>query len=76
MKAVIRENISVAQFNRLVIAIQRTAFTDLVQLDKYVNEFDEDGLSDALQAAGLIYQSVYDGGNADTGEANNKFKIS
>lgn len=75
MKAVINEQISVAQFNRLVIAIQRTAFTDLVQLDKYVNEYDEDGLSDALQAAGLIYQSVYDGGNMDTGESNSKFKI-
>ena len=58
MKAVINEQISVAQFNRLIIAIQRTAFTDLVQLEKYVNEYDEDGLSDALQAAGLIYQRL------------------
>lgn len=33
MKAVINEHISVAQFNRLVIAIQRTAFTDLIQLE-------------------------------------------
>ena len=76
MKAVIKEQISVAQFNRLIIVIQRTAFTDLVQLDKYVNEYDEDGLSDALQAAGLIYQSVYDGGDAGSGESNSKFKIS
>lgn len=76
MKAVINEQISVAQFNRLVIAIHRTAFTDLVQLDKYVKEYDEDGLSDSLQAAGLIYQCVYDGGNLDTGESNSKFKLS
>lgn len=75
MKAVINEQISIAQFNRLIIAIQRTAFTDLVQLEKYVNEYDEDGLSDALQAAGLIYQSTYDGGSYDTGENNSKFKI-
>lgn len=75
MKAVINEQISVAQFNRLIIAIQRTAFTDLIQLEKYVNEYDEDGLSDALQAAGLIYQSTYDGGSIDTGENNSKFKI-
>lgn len=75
MKAVINEHISVAQFNRLVIAIQRTAFTDLIQLEKYTNEYDEDGLSDALQAAGLIYQSTYDGGSADTGENNSKFRI-
>lgn len=76
MKAVINEDLAVVQFNRLVIAIQRTAFTDLTQLSKYVNDYDEDGLSDALQAAGLIYQSVYDGGNADTGESSSKFKIS
>jgi len=31
MKAVINEQLSIAQFNRLIIAIQRTAFTDLVQ---------------------------------------------
>ena len=67
MKAVINEQISIVQFNRLIIAIQRTAFTDLVQLEKYVKEYDEDGLSDALQAAGLIYQSTYDG-SYDTGE--------
>lgn len=73
MKAVINEQISIVQFNRLIIAIQRTAFTDLVQLEKYVNEYDEDGLSDALQAAGLIYQSTYDGGY-DTGENNSKLK--
>lgn len=75
MKAVINEQISIAQFNRLIIAIQRTAFTDLIQLGKYVNEYDEDGLSDALQAAGLIYQSRYDGGSYDSGENNSKFKI-
>lgn len=75
MKAVINEQISVAQFNRLIIAIQRTAFTDLVQLEKYVNEYDEDGLSDALQAAGLIYQSSFDSGDFDSGENNSKFKI-
>lgn len=75
MKAVIEEQISIAQFNRLIIAIQRTAYTDLVKLEKYINEYDEDGLSDALQAAGLIYQSSYDGGSPDSGENNSKFKI-
>ena len=75
MKAVINEQINIAQFNRLIIAIQRTAFTDLIQLEKYVDEYDEDGLSDALQAAGLIYQSTYVGGSIDTGENNSKFKI-
>ena len=76
MKAVINGQLTVAQFNRLVIAIQRTAFTDIVRLEKYVTDYDEEGLSDALQAAGLIFQSVYDGGDADTNASNDKFKIS
>lgn len=76
MKAVIKEKLTIAQFNRLVMAIQRTAFTDLSQLSKYQEAYDEDGLTDALMAAGLIYQTAYDGGNA-AGEANeNKFIIS
>ena len=76
MKAVINEQLSVSQFNRLIVAIQRTAFTDLLQLGKYEKEYDEDGLSDALQAAGLIYQSTYDSGDYDTGENNCKFLLS
>lgn len=76
MKAVIKEEMTIAQFNRLVMSIQRTAFTDLSQLSKYQEAYDEEGLSDALMAAGLIYQTAYDGGNA-AGKANeNKFIIS
>ncbi len=76
MKAVMKEELTVAQFNRLVMAIQKTAFTDLIQLAKYQEEYDEDGLSDALVASGLIYQSTYDGGTAEGGTAENKFMIS
>ena len=76
MKAVINEEITIAQFNRLVVALQRTSYTDLIQLEKYENEYDEDGLSDALQAAGLIYQSTYDAGSYDSGENNCKFQLS
>ena len=76
MKAVIKEELTVAQFNRLVMAIQKTAFTDLAQLAKYQEEYDEDGLSGALVASGLIYQSTYDGGTAEGGTAENKFMIS
>lgn len=76
MKAVIKEELTVAQFNRLVMAIQKTAYTDLTQLVKYQEEYDEDGLSDALVASGLIYQSTYDGGTAEGDIAENKFMIS
>ena len=75
MKAVISEKITVIQFNRLVIAIQRTAYTDLVQIDKFINEYNEDGLSDALLATGLLYQSTYSD-NTDTSKSCNLFKIS
>lgn len=76
MKAVINEDITIYQFNRLIIALQRTAYTDIVQLSKYEKPYDEDGLSDALLASGLIYQSVIEGDNAKTGEIGSKFLIS
>lgn len=76
MKAVISEDLTIYQFNRLIIALQRTAYTDIVQLSKYEKPYDEEGLSDALLASGLIYQSVIDGGNAETGEIGSKFIIS
>lgn len=76
IKAVISEDITISQFNRLIVAMQRTAFTDLAQLQKYEVEYDEEGLTDALLASGLVYQSTYDGGDLDTGESENKFKIS
>lgn len=76
IKAVINEQITIHQFNRLIVAMQRTAFTDLLQLPKYEEEYDEEGLSDALLATGLIYQSTYDAGNADTGKSENMFRIS
>lgn len=75
IKAVIYEHITIHQFNRLIVAMQRTAFTDLLQLPKYEEEYDEEGLSDSLLASGLIYQSVYDGGDLDTGESENLFRI-
>lgn len=76
IKAVIYEKITIYQFNRLIMAILRTAYTDLKQLPKYQEEYDEEGLTDSLLAAGLIYQSTYDGGHADNEDCNNKFLIS
>lgn len=76
IKAVINEQVTIQQFNRLIMAMQRTAFTDLIQLPKYTNEYNEEGLSDALLAAGLIYQSTIDGGSFETGTSDNKFRIS
>lgn len=46
------------------------------QLPKYQEEYDEEGLTDSLLAAGLIYQSTYDGGHADNEDCNYKFLIS
>ena len=76
IKAVINEQLTTSQFNRLIMAILRTAFTDLKQLAKYQKEYDEEGLTDSLLAAGLIYQSTYDGGHADNEDSDNKFLIS
>lgn len=75
IKAVIKEEITIIQFNRLIVAMQRTSYTDLIQLEKYENEYDEYGLSDALLSSGLIYQSNYDN-KAEEGKSENKFQIS
>lgn len=76
IKAVINEQMTIFQFNRLIMAILKTAYTDLKQLPKYQEEYDEEGLTDSLLAAGLIYQSTYDGGHADSEDSDNKFLIS
>ena len=75
MKAVIDEEITIFQFNRLIMAILRTSFTDLIQLRKFQEDYDEDGLTDSLLSAGLIYQTIYDGGHADNEESENKFIV-
>ena len=75
IKAVIDEHLTIPQFNRLIMALQRTSYTDLLQLGNYIEDYDEEGLSDALLSSGLIYQSVLDGGS-DEGENNSRFKIS
>lgn len=76
IKAVIVEEIDICQFNRIVMAMQRTAYTDLTQLEKFIQDYYEEGLSEALVASGLVYQSVFDGGDADLEDDNCKFRLS
>ena len=56
--------ITIPEFNRAVLALERTAYTDLQGIHKFQDNYYEDGLAEALESAGLVYQSVIDGGDA------------
>lgn len=64
MRAKINGHISIAEFNRAVLSLERTSYTDIYQLSKFVEDYYEEGLAEAFESAGLVYQSVVGGGNA------------
>lgn len=51
--------ITIPEFNRAVLALERTTYSDLQFLSKFVDDYYEEGLAEAFEAAGLVYQSVY-----------------
>ena len=64
MQAKMKEKISIAEFNRAVLALERTSYTDVNQLSKFTEDYYEEGLAEAFESAGLVYQSVIDNGKA------------
>lgn len=64
MRAQMNGFITIPEFNRVVLALERTAYTDLQYLHKFQESYYEDGVAEAFESAGLVYQSVIDGGNA------------
>lgn len=60
MKAKIDEEITILDFNRCILALERTAYTDLELLPRFVNDYYEEGVAEAFEAAGLVYLSVID----------------
>lgn len=59
--------ITISEFSRAVLSLERTAYTDLHLLSKFVNDYYEEGLAEAFESAGLVYLSVIDGGDASSG---------
>lgn len=70
MRAKMDEKITIPEFNRTVLVLERTAYTDLQFLTKFIDNYYEEGLAEAFESAGLVYQSVIDGGDADPNSDN------
>lgn len=60
IKAKIRENISIENFIRLTIILDRIPFSDLKELSKYTVDYFEDGSTDILLSAGVLFETVLD----------------
>lgn len=73
MKAKMDEEITILDFNRCILALERTAYTDLELLPRFVNDYYEAGVAEAFEAAGLVCLSVIDPRNMCGGQ---KMKLS
>lgn len=79
--AEISGQITIKQFNRLIVALERVPFSDLSSLKNYLDDYYNSGETEILYGAGLVYQSIIDGGVADADEDENdedgcKYKLS
>ena len=58
MKAKIQGKIDIKDFIRLTTILERIPFSDLPELYKYKNDYFEEGSTDVLLSAGVIYNTV------------------
>lgn len=61
MKAKIKGCINIADFIRLCAIIDRIPFSDFSELVKYVEDYYEEGSTDVLLSAGVLFNTVIDG---------------
>ena len=61
MKAKIKGCINIADFIRLCTIIDRIPFSDFSELVKYVEDYYEEGSTDVLLSAGVLFNTVIDG---------------
>ena len=64
MKAKIQGKIDIKDFIRLTTILERIPFSDLPELYKYKNDYFEEGSTDVLLSAGVIYNTVLDACNS------------
>lgn len=60
MKAKIKEHINISDFIRLCAIIDRIPFSDFNELVKYVEDYYEEGSTDVLLSAGVLFNTVID----------------
>ena len=60
MKAKIKEEISIEDFIRLCAVLERIPFSDINELQKYKEDYYENGSTDILLSAGVLSNTVID----------------
>ena len=60
MKAKMDEKISIQEFNRCILALERVSYSDLDSLIKFDENYYEEGVAESFEAAGLVCLSLID----------------
>ena len=60
IKSRVWKEISIEDFVRLTIVLERIPYPDLNNIKKYTENCNEPGVTDMLNAAGILYESVVD----------------
>lgn len=75
MKAKIKGGINMADFIRLCAIIDRIPFSDFSELVKYVEDYYEEGSTDVLLSAGVLFNTIIDGNEGNKYRLNSLGKI-
>lgn len=70
MKARVNEEISIENFVRLCLVVEKLPYVDFCNLEKYKQDYSEVGTDDILLSAGVIYNSVIDANDGDKYKLN------
>lgn len=70
MKAKVNGEISIENFVRLSLVIEKLPYVDFCNLEKYKQDYSEVGTDDILLSAGVIYNSVIDANDGDKYKLN------
>lgn len=60
MKAKMDDKITIQEFNRCILALERVSYSDLDSLIKFDNNYYEEGVAESFEAAGLVCLSLID----------------
>ena len=70
MRAKVNGEISIENFVRLCLVIEKLPYVDFCNLEKYKQDYSEVGTDDILSSAGVIYNSVIDANAGDKYKLN------
>lgn len=70
MKAKVNGEISIENFVRLCLVIEKLPYVDFCNLEKYKQDYSEVGTDDILLSAGVIYNSIIDANDGDKYKLN------